>query len=183
MTNLLLAVLLGVCLSVSGHPESGTDLTIPMVPCKKTRPVDSYYMSTSEKLVLEGTVTVDGEKFLIYLPEDEEGYSLVPRPERKAILTAFTSTCLAVDQNHDGRISMWESCFAENPLRIGDSMFVVKSIDDDGTLTLTPQDLPLSWPVIGRKAPDFSFTTIDGRTVTRDDFQGRALVIDCWAPS
>ncbi len=141
-------------------------------------------MSTaSKKLSLEGSVTVGEETFRIFLPGGEDGYSVAPRPELKGILTAFTSTCIAVDQNHDGEIATWESYYAENPLRIGDSMFAVKAISEDGELTLVPTDHPLTGPVVGRKAPDFTWTTIEGETLRRDDFLGRAIIVDCWAPS
>lgn len=163
--------------------SAGAPITVPMQPCELLRPVDRFYMKTSKRLVLEGTVTVGEERFSIYLPKDRQGYSTAPRPERAGILTAFTSTCLAVDQDHDGVIAPWESTYAENPLRVGDAMFEVLEIANDGTLTLQPSDAPLSGPVIGRKAPDFAWTTPDGKVLRNDDFAGRALVIDVWAPS
>lgn len=160
------------------------DLIVEMTPCDLKRPRLTMFMSSaSRRLALEGTVKVGNETFRVFLPSPKVGFSSVPRPRRKGILTTFTSTCLAVDQNHDGEISTWESYYAENPLRIGDSMFTVKAIDEDGTLTLAPSELPLTGPVIGRKAPDFSWTSVKGETLRRDDFLGRAVVIDCWAPS
>ncbi len=133
--------------------------------------------------MLQGSLTVDGEDFTIYLPADTSGYSREPRAARKGLLTAFTSTCLAVDQNHDGVIAAWESYYAEHPLRIGDSMFDIEAIAEDGTLTLAPSDTPLAGAVIGRQAPDFAWTTTDGQVLRRDDFAGRALLIDAWAPT
>lgn len=163
---------------------SAERMVIEMSPCKLARPVPMFFVSSSRNLVLRGTVTVGEETFSIYLPEDAQGYSTAPRPKRKGLLTAFTSTWLSVDQDHDGKISDWESYYAEHPLRIGDSMFDIESIAVDGTtITLIPSEARLTGGVIGRKAPDFEWTTTDGRTVRRDDFLGRTVVIDCWAPS
>ena len=68
--------------------------------------------------------------------------------------------------------------------RPGGTMFEVVAIEPDGSkITLRPSDLPLAGAVIGRKAPDFAFTTIDGRTLRRDDFAGKGLVIDVWSPT
>lgn len=164
-------------------PQRPPEIIVSMAPCDLQRSVTGMFMKTSKHLVLEGDVVVGNETFKIYLPEDKDGYSLAPRPKRKGILTHFTSTCLAIDQNHDGKLDTWESTYAENPVRIGDAMFTLVSIDEDGTLTLRPSGGPLYGPVLGRKAPDFEWTTIDGSTITRDDFLGKAVVLDVWAPS
>lgn len=156
---------------------------VPMEPCQVQRPVDGFYVNSSKQLVRKGTVDVGEETFTIYLPQDKGGWSTEPRANRRSILTQFTSTYLAVDQDHDGRISEYESSFAELPLRLGDTMFTIESIADDGTMTLLPSDGPLTGAVIGRKAPDFAWPTKDGGTIRRDDLLGRTTIIDCWAPS
>jgi hypothetical protein len=178
----MLPLLLPYLLSPPQDPTPA-GIIVPMEACEQDRSLQSFYVNSSRKLVMKGSVEVDGEAFDIYLPADKSGWSLEPRPERARLLTSFTSTYLAVDQDHDGSISLTESYYAEHPLRIGDSMFEVKSIAADGTLALSPSDAPLSGAVIGRKAPDFSWTTIDGKILHRDDFLGSVLVVDCWAPS
>jgi hypothetical protein len=168
----------------TSREEAKPDIVVSMSPCEMKRPLVRAFMSSASKsLTREGSVTVGGETFGIFLPDRKDGYSVVPRPKLRGILTTFTSTCISVDQNHDGKIATWESYYAENPLRIGDSMFEVKAIADDGALTLSPTDHPLTGPVLGRKAPDFKWTTIDGETLQRDDFLGRTVILDCWAPT
>ncbi len=171
--------------SLMALPQAPADdvIVVPMQPCDMTRKHESFYTNSSSKLVLKGSVKVGEETFDIFLPKDKDGWSIQPRPKRQKLLTAFTSTYLSVDQNHDGKITETESYFAEHPIRLGDSMFQLTSIAEDGTLTLIPSDSPLMGPVIGRKAPDFEWTTTDGKVLRRDDFLGRTLVVDSWAPS
>ena len=161
------------------------EIVVEMSPCKATRPVDAFYVRSSKTLALKGSVEVDGTSFDIYLPRDKrDAYSIAPRPQRKAMLVAMTSTYLAVDQNHDGRIDALESYFAEFPLRIGDAMFEVVNLAADGsTITLRRAEHRLAGSVIGRKAADFEWRDIAGKVVRRDDFAGKVLIIDCWAPS
>jgi peroxiredoxin len=44
-----------------------------------------------------------------------------------------------------------------------------------------PEPAPLTGPLIGAPAPDFSLTTIDGKTVSLDTFRGKTLVVNVWA--
>jgi hypothetical protein len=89
-----------------------------------------------------------------------------------------------VDQDHDGKLAVDESYFAELPLRIGDTMFDVVDIASDGaTLTLRRRDGPLQGAVRGRKAAAFEWTATDGRKLNNASYENRVLVIDCWAPS
>jgi len=99
-------------------------------------------------------------------------------------MVSYNSTYLAVDQNHDGKIDINESYFAEFPLRLGDTMYDILSIADDGSrMVLRPNAGPLSGAVIGRRAPEFMFETIDGKKLRNSDFAGKTLIVDCWAPS
>ena len=179
----ILAVPLGVAITTLRFAHASDRIVVAMTPCKLKRPVPMFFVSSSKHLVLKGTVAVGNETFSVYLPKEAGGYSIAARPERKGLLTAFTSTWLSVDQDHDGKISESESYYAEHPLRIGDAMFEIEEIAADGTLTLIPSDAPLSGAVIGRKAPEFEWKTIDGEVLRRDDFLGRTVIIDCWAPS
>ena len=172
-------------LFLAGLPSYAQDTVVPLKPCDVTRHYNSYFVKSSAKLVRMGAIDVDGEAFGVYLPETESGYRVTSFDEQPAnAMTQFSSTYLAVDQNHDGKLTSSESAFAELPLRIGDTMFDVVAIAEDGSsITLRPNDGPLRGAVIGRRAPDFSFTATDGKVVRRDDYLGRAVLIDCWAPS
>ena len=186
ITLMTLAVMLA-CPALRAQDEK--DIVIQMVACEKKREFSLYlsaglFVKSSPDLVRRGTIKVDKETFDIFLPKVTDGYSVAARPKRKTHMIKYTSTYLAVDQNHDGKLSGWESYLAEFPLRIGDSMYEVRSITDDGsTITLRPSDGPLQGAVIGRKAPEFEFKTVDGKTLNRDSYKGRALLIECWAPS
>ena len=183
--------LLALALATLGSPAVAQEddavnpatIRVGMSPCKMKRTYQSLYVRSSRHLVLEGSVDVGGETFKIYLPKDRAPYSIAPRPRRQALIPTFTSTYLAVDQNHDGKLSSWESYFAEFPLRIGDTMFEVTAIAPDGRwLTLMPHDGPLSGAVVGRQAPDLQLETVDGKAVTISGFKGKTLLIDCWSP-
>ena len=187
--RLILVTLSTIIASPIGLAQVDKDIVIKMSECEAKRKFSLYvnaglFVKSSRELVSKGSIKVGTESFDIYLPEAEGAYSVAPRPKRKTQMIKYTSTYLAVDQNHDGKISSWESYLAGFPLRIGDSMFEVKSIASDGSsITLRPSNGPLRGAVIGRKAPEFEFKTIDGKTLNRDSYKGRALLIDCWAPS
>ena len=173
----------------TGWARDESDVVIKMSECQAKRKFSLYlevgiFVKSSKDLVRKGSVEVAGETFSIYLPQEDGDYSVAPRPDRKTEMVKYTSTYLAVDQNHDGEIDSNESYLAELPLRVGDSMFDVVAIASDGSsITLRPSNGPLRGGVIGRQAPDFEFTTTDGKKLGRDSFEGRALLIDCWAPS
>ena len=63
-------------------------------------------------------------------------------------------------------------------------MFDITNIAKDGsTITLKPSQSPLAGAILGELASDFTFTTTKGKQVRRNDFAGKVLVIDRWAPS
>lgn len=167
-----------------GTPRTQADpIVVAMAPCDATRPVQQFYVKSSRALVRKGTVQVGEESFDIYLPK-EKACSHRPRPEQKGLLVARTSTYLAVDQDHDGKIGPLESYFADSPLRLGDTMFDIVDLAADGSsLTIRRSEGPLTGAVLGRKAAAFEWTTADDHKVTRDSLAGRVVVIDCWAPS
>ncbi|MCU0864440.1 MAG: hypothetical protein MUC36_11640 [Planctomycetes bacterium] len=158
-------------------------IVVNLVPCEVKRPVRSFYVKSSRDLVRKGSLSVGAETFDLYLPKEKGGWSHKARPERKGSLVTLTSTWLAVDQDHDGKIAVDESYFAELPLRIGDSMFDVVDIAADGsTMSLRRREGPLAGAVVGRKAAAFEWTATDGRQLTNANYENRVLVIDCWAP-
>ncbi|MFO1032054.1 MAG: hypothetical protein U1F60_13335 [Planctomycetota bacterium] len=158
-------------------------IVVKMAPCEAKRPVRSFYVKSSRDLVRTGSLQVGLETFGLYLPQEKGGWSATARPERRGTLVTLTSTWLAVDQDHDGKIALDESYFAELPLRIGDTMFDVVDIAADGSaVTLRRRRGPLAGPVLGRKAAAFEWTATDGRKLTNASYENRVLVIDCWAP-
>ena len=168
-----------------GSP-SEEEIVVALEPCELKRDHSIYVKiiaKTSRDLCRVGTVTLGEEAFSIYLPEDDSAYSAAPRPDRPGMFNKYTSSYLAVDQNHDGKIESWESYFAEFPLRIGDRMFDVLEIAPDGSsLSLRSRSGPLMGAVVGRRAPKFSFETVDGRVVDNASVAGRATLIDVWSP-
>lgn len=158
-------------------------IVVPMAPFEGKRPVRGFYVKSSRDLVRKGTVQVDGTAFDLFLPKEKAGYSVRSRPELQAVLVTLTSTWLSVDQDHDGKITLDESYFAELPLCIGDTMFDVVDIAADGSsLTLRRREGPLAGPVLGRKAAAFEWNATDGRKLGNASYENRVLVIDCWAP-
>lgn len=191
MRSISAATLLFILLATAPRcpSQETTDLVIPMSKCAVKRDLSLYldggiFVKASRDMVLKGSLKVNEESFEIFLPHTKQGYSASPRPKLKSELIHYTSTYLAVDQNHDGKLESWESYLAELPLRLGDSMFDVVKIAQDGScITLRPSKAPLQGAVVGRKVADFKFTTIEGKVISRDNLEGRALLIDCWAPS
>lgn len=169
------------------HSPIQTDpIVITMEDCQVKRDYDTFFVASSKTMVRRGQLEVDGESFDLFLPKAKYPYAITSRntPNKGSSLVSFTSTYLGVDQNHDGKLEKWESYYAEFPLRIGDSMFDVVEIAQDGsTVTLKPNAGPLKGAVIGRKAPDFEWTDVNGELVSLSDFEGEALLIDCWSPS
>jgi hypothetical protein len=164
-------------------PAQEAPIVVALAPCELKRPVRGFYVKSSRDLVRKGSLTVGSETFDLYLPKEKGGWSHTARPERKDTLVALTSTWLAVDQDHDGKIAIDESYFAELPLRIGDTMFDVVGIAADGsTISLRRREGPLAGAVRGRKAAAFEWAATDGRKLSNASYENRVLVIDCWAP-
>lgn len=177
------ALLLAANWAAAAAQTPAAPIVVPMAPFEGKRPVRSFYVESSPDLVRKGTVQVDGTAFDLFLPKEKGGYSVRPRPELQGVLVTLTSTWLSVDQDHDGKITLEESYFAELPLRLGDTMFDVVDIAADGsTLTLRRREGPLAGAVLGRKAAAFEWTATDGRKLGNASYANRVLVIDCWAP-
>ncbi len=132
-----------------------------------------------EKLVRKGVVRVDAESFNLYLPAPP--YELENSGRDDGALEN-TATRIAIDANGDGSIAGEENWYANLPLRIADRMYRITTIADDGSqVELQPlADAPRGL-IVGRKAPDFSYTATDGRTYKREDFAGKAFLVDIWS--
>jgi hypothetical protein len=133
-----------------------------------------------DKLVKRGAVEVDGTKYNLYLPK-AKAYSTVNAKKDDSDFEN-TSTLMSVDHNGDGLLSDEEGWFANLPLRLGDKMFDVSEIAEDGSrIVLKPSKSPLRGVIVGRSCPPFSFRTADGKEITRETLSGKAVVFDIWS--
>ncbi len=58
----------------------------------------------------------------------------------------------------------------------------VASGDDDGSSAVVePKGLRDGGPRAGDVAPDFTLTTLDGKSVSLSDYRGRPVVLNFWA--
>ena len=132
-----------------------------------------------EKLIRKGVINFGGESFDLYLPEPP--YS-IENTGRDDGLYENNATRLAIDADRDGKITGEENWFANLPIRIVDQMFRVAAIAEDGArVELRPIAGPPRGLLIGRKVPEFSYTTVDGRTITHADYSGKAFLLDIWS--
>jgi len=165
-------------------------ITIKMEDCKATRPGritgETVTLATllagppREDLVKRGTVDVDGQKYNLYLPK-AKSYA-IKNTKPSDWVYENTSTAISVDQKGDGKLTEDENWFANLPLRIGDRMFDVAEIAADGSrIVLKPSRTPLSGIIVGRRCPGFSFTTAEGKPITRDGLAGKVFLLDIWS--
>jgi peroxiredoxin len=69
-------------------------------------------------------------------------------------------------------------------LAVGVVTWVVVAGSDDGgssATTVATVDVPRGGPQIGDVAPDFTATTLDGKTVKLSDYAGKPVVLNFWA--
>ena len=53
----------GIAQEVADITRPGDQIVIEMSPCKMQRPLEPFWVLSSKKLVLEGAIEVDGERF------------------------------------------------------------------------------------------------------------------------
>jgi hypothetical protein len=129
--------------------------------------------------LLAGTVTVDSKTFRLYIPNT--GPYRVKNSGGASHLEN-NSTIITVDSNGDDVLDRSENWFADRPVRLGNQMFEVKSIASDGSwLQLSTTKKPLGGVVVGWPAPNFSFKTMEGKTVSLSAYKGKALLLDVWS--
>jgi hypothetical protein len=195
LLSLVLPALLGITLpgeSRAQKPsaEQATLITVAMEDCKANRPgkITSdtgvlrmiFAGPPKEELVKRGTVHVDGQKYMLYLPK-AKSYSIKnTKPDDSDFEN--TSTLISVDHNSDGSLTEDEGWFANLPLRLGDKMFDVAEIAADGSrVVLKPSSSPLHGVIVGRTCPPFSFKTADGKEVSRESLAGKPFLLDIWS--
>lgn len=177
-----------------GAPAVASDqpdeMTIVMEACKASRPgkftgdtgLWTFIVSGTpkDKLVKRGTVSIDGQDYTLYLPK-AASYSTTNSGANDSDLEN-TSTVISVDQNADGKLTADESWFANLPLRLGERMFDVAEIAEDGSqMILRPSKSPLRGVIVGRTCPPFSFGTADGGDVSLEKMAGKAFLLDIWS--
>jgi hypothetical protein len=166
------------------------EMTIAMEDCKAKRPgkltsgtgLLSLLFSgpPKDRLVKRGTVSVDGQDYMFYLPK-ADSYSTANSGTDDSDFEN-TSTRISVDQNGDGTLTEDESWFANLPVRFGDTMFDLAKIASDGSqIILRPSKSPLRGVVVGRTCPPFSFDTADGEEVSLEKMAGKAFILDIWS--
>jgi len=171
----------GLSFAQSQNPTDSTDkaMTIKMEDCDASRTrapkgiLEALLGRTKDQLAKRGIVEVEGVKYTLYLPK-EQAYS-VKNTAKKDNALENTSTQLTIDQKTDN----W---FANLPIRLGDKMFDVISIDADGSrIDLKPSKSPLRGALIGRICPPFSFKAADDKEISRDSLLGKAFLLDIWS--
>jgi hypothetical protein len=176
--------------SSASSAEQPAEMTIAMEECKASRPgkvTSSTGLLTllfsgppKEKLVKRGTVAVDGQNYTLYLPK-ADSYSTT-NTEAGDSDFENTSTLISIDHNGDGKLTEDEGWFANLPLRLGDKMFDVAEIAEDGSrIVLKPSKSPLRGVIVGRTCPPFSFQTADGEEVSLNSLAGKAFILDIWS--
>ena len=188
--TLLVASLLGPIASAQGPTQNRVVITLGPVKSPISRPkritsLASLFGGMTEDLVLKGVAHVGDDEFGIFLPKKrgKAGYTLVNSGKNDEP-SENKATLISADANRNGVLEDSESFYGNLPIRLGERMYRAIELSGDGTrLVLEPTDAPKRYAIPGLSAPDFSLTTTAGTPVRLEDFAGRTLVIDVWAPS
>lgn len=151
-----------------------SDLTRPGV----SRITDVGWNPPAPEQLSRGELNVGDERVILYVP------TFGPYSTNSVEQHSFnnTSTIISVDSNRDGQLKSTEKWHTSLPVRLGEAMFEVKQIDPGGTwILLEESKLPLAGCVVGKKCPDFEFTTMDGKKVSLDTYKGKVLLLNVWS--
>jgi hypothetical protein len=192
-------LLLPASLGAQGTPgperKAEGAITVAMEDCKATRPrrissgtsilsvLSALFQGPGgvrDSVVKKGSVTVEGRAYQLYLPK-AASYTIKNTGKSD---DQFENTCtlISIDSNGDGKLEDAEGWYANMPIRLGDRMFDVSEISKRGDrVVLTPSSAPLRGMVEGFKCPPFSFKREYGEVVSRDQFAGRAFLLDIWS--
>ena len=164
-------------------------ITVRMEDCNVTRKgkltkevtiVQILAGTPKEILVKRGFLDVDGHKYILYLPK-AKSYSIKNTSPKNHDLEN-TSTLISVDQKGDGKFQDWDGWLANMPIRLGDKMFDVTEIADDGSrIVLEPSKAVLRGVIVGRACPPFSFKTVEGKEVSLKSLAGKPFILDVWS--
>lgn len=130
-----------------------------------------------EKMV-SGRVTIDGEGVLLFVPA-KGPYSFTSKTHHSF---TNTSTALSIDSNHNGTIDSYELWWSSLPIRLGDRMFTVRTIDPGASWILVEKSpAPLAGAVVGKPMVQFNFKTTNGKDVSLDTYKDKWLLLDTWS--
>ena len=168
------------------HDLLGAPIQVSLETCEKKRPKAKFSMgsllmgSRTEAVSLKGSFKTSEGKFDIYLPKTRT-YSLVndgaddTRFENKA-------TYVTIDQNQDGNLEEAEGFASNLPIRVGNEMYAILSVNkDEKNLTLQQVKTPLFGTVVGKKIPPFKYTDVEGKTISNESILGKVTILDIWA--
>ena len=171
----------------ASHPTIGEPVVVTLEDCEATRPKVKFSMSdifsggtSKDELVLRGSLSVDGKKTDFYLPKSRR-YKLTNSGYDE---TRFSndSTYLSLDHDGDGTLVESEHSACNRPIRVLDSMYQVTGIEAaKKTMTFQQVDVPLSGAIVGRRCPEFEYTTVDGKKITNESILGKVTLLDIWA--
>src|SRR6266545_508072 len=96
---------------------------------------------------------------------------------------------LGVDRNLDGKVDgsrlSGEIFSGADPFNIAGESYLIKGISELGetvSIEISPTKVaPKEHVVVGERAPDFEFQTLEGRRLKLSDFRGRVLMLDFMA--
>jgi hypothetical protein len=176
--------------SPNSEVEPSGDIIVAMEDCKASRPGKItggtsilkllFSGPPKDKLVKRGTVPVDDQSYTLYLPK-AGAYSVENTGSGDSDLEN-TSTVISVDHNGDGTLTEEEGWFANLPLRLGEKMFEVAEIAEDGSrIVLRASKSPLRGVIIGQVCPPFTFETTEGQEVSLDSLAGKPFFLDIWS--
>lgn len=167
---------------VAPTPELG-QVVVKLKPSDVTRPgafrmMDGSWDPPPPEKLSRGELKVGSEHITIYVPT----YGPYSTQSAEHHSYSNTSTAISVDSDNNGQADPSEKWYTSLPVRLGDEMYEVKKFDPGGTwLLLEKSPTPLSGCVIGRKCPDFEFTTMEGKKVSLDTYKGKVLLLDVWS--
>jgi hypothetical protein len=156
---------------------------VTLKPTNVSRPgpfnINDGWAPPKPESLSRGELDVGTEHVVLYVPtygpystksEDQHSFS-------------NSSTAISVDADNDNNVDdSSEKWFTSLPVRLGDAMFDVKQFDPGGTwMIIEESKAPLAGCVVGKKCPDFEFTTTDGKKVSLDTYKGKVLLLDVWS--
>ncbi len=130
-----------------------------------------------EKLV-HGDLKVGDEHASFYLPL----YGPHPTTTKNNHSFENTSTLISVDSDNNGQLARNEDWWASLPVRLGDKMFEVATIDPGSKwILLKSSSVPLSGAIVGKRCPGFQYITQDGTIAALADYKGKFVLLDVWS--
>lgn len=141
---------------------------------KKPGGVRKERFSIASHYRMEGQLELNGQKYFIGLLDINCDGKFDQRDLRRG-------SCVQIDLNQDGRV--WgaeEYYFGFELIPIGEAFYEVRDVAEDGGV-ITFIRSKLRPAEIGKKAPDFPLTAINGQRFRLKDMKGETVLLDFWA--